>query len=119
MRFENFDSDGAKTLSFRELQSELSMVGFTDGEKLEEMFKRVDADGNGTLDFAEFLALMYMFTVQERSLSALFRHPTNAEVIMKAFDMMETQMKTYDKDRSRRLSFNEVRIFPLSWSACM
>jgi hypothetical protein len=36
---------------FRELERELSAVGFTNGPELGQMFDRVDLDGNGTLDF--------------------------------------------------------------------
>jgi Ca2+-binding EF-hand superfamily protein len=109
MRFDNFDADGAHTLSFRELQSELSLAGFIDGEKLAEMFKRVDKDGNGTLDFAEFLGLLYMFILSEGTLHSLFKHPTNADVIARSFQMMSSSMAKYDKDKSHMLSFSEVR----------
>ena len=37
------------------------MVGFSDHEKLEALFKRVDLDGNGTLDFCEFMCLLYLW----------------------------------------------------------
>lgn len=53
MRFANFDHDGAHTLMYNELERNLAMVGFRDGEKLGNLFKRVDFDGNGTLDFSE------------------------------------------------------------------
>jgi hypothetical protein len=38
-----------------------AMVGFSDHEKLEALFKRVDLDGNGTLDFCEFMCLLYLW----------------------------------------------------------
>ena len=44
IRFANYDHDGAETLMFKELERELSLVGFSD-PKLEATFKRFDFDG--------------------------------------------------------------------------
>ena len=44
-RFANFDHDKAETLMYKELERELSMAGFRDGDKLAAIFKRVDFDG--------------------------------------------------------------------------
>ena len=54
-----FDTDGSNNISTQELGQVLKSLGQnpTDAE-LKEMINEVDADGNGTLDFAEFLQLM-------------------------------------------------------------
>ncbi|KAJ1476010.1 hypothetical protein T484DRAFT_1826294 [Baffinella frigidus] len=88
IRFANFDHDGANTLMFRELERELSMCGFPAGPELSKMFTRVDLDGNGTLDFGEFLCLLY-FWGTEGDYAFFFRHPTNAGCIKNAFVVME------------------------------
>ena len=44
IRFANYDHDGAETLMFKELERELSLVGFSD-TRLEAIFKRFDFDG--------------------------------------------------------------------------
>jgi hypothetical protein len=44
IRFANYDHDGAEMLMFRELERELSLVGFSD-PRLEATFKRFDLDG--------------------------------------------------------------------------
>jgi len=36
---------------YKELEGQLALVGFNDQEKLESLFRRVDLDSNGTLDF--------------------------------------------------------------------
>ena len=36
---------------YKELEGQLALVGFNDQEKLEGLFRRVDLDSNGTLDF--------------------------------------------------------------------
>eukprot|EP00960_Hanusia_phi_P076277 768537-Hanusia_phi.AAC.15 len=110
LRFANYDHDGVGTLMFRELQRELSLVGFTDMEKLEEAFRKIDFDGNGTLDFSEFICLLY-FWVNVGDYSQFFRHPDNAKIVHQAFNLMETSMIRYDADHNRRLSKKELDDF--------
>ena len=40
LRFRAYDQDGASTLMYKELEHQLSLVGFCDQEKLEALFKR-------------------------------------------------------------------------------
>ena len=40
IRFQAYDHDGAETLMYKELEHQLALVGFTDQEKLEALFKR-------------------------------------------------------------------------------
>ncbi len=82
-----------------------------DGEKLAENFKMVDLDGNRTLDFSEYLALMCLFSNQEGSFSLIFRHPTNAEFIKASFDLMQRCLQKYDHNGNRMLSYVEVGRF--------
>mmetsp|Transcript_29477 Transcript_29477/g.70910 ORF Transcript_29477/g.70910 Transcript_29477/m.70910 type:complete len:710 (-) Transcript_29477:333-2462(-) len=110
IRFAMYDHDGAQTLMFMELERQLSLVGFRDQEKLEALFKRVDLDRNGTLDFNEFLCLLYLW-VDKGNYSAFFRNPTNAQLISAAFTVMEKAMLKYDADRNRALSINELDAF--------
>eukprot|EP00290_Baffinella_frigidus_P029703 CAMPEP_0180233240 /NCGR_PEP_ID=MMETSP0987-20121128/27965_1 /TAXON_ID=697907 /ORGANISM="non described non described, Strain CCMP2293" /LENGTH=702 /DNA_ID=CAMNT_0022199035 /DNA_START=35 /DNA_END=2143 /DNA_ORIENTATION=- len=110
IRFSNFDHDGAKNLMFRALERELSMCGFPAGPELQAMFKRVDLDGNGTLDFGEFMCLLYFWGIKG-DYAFFFRHPTNAGCIKKAFVVMERCMVKYDADSSRTLSIEELNAF--------
>ncbi len=94
---------------FSELQRQLASAGFRSIEKLAQLFKRVDFDSNGSLDFSEFLALLYLWAMNENAdYSAFFRHPANADIIKQAFEAMEQCMIHYDKDGSRKLSIMEV-----------
>ena len=110
LRFKLYDHDGAETLMFKELERQLALVGFLDQEKLETLFRRVDLDGNGTLDFAEFLCLLYLW-VDKGNYSHFFLNPINAGIINKAFTVMEKAMIKYDKDRSRSLDIDELNAF--------
>mmetsp|Transcript_35982 Transcript_35982/g.32366 ORF Transcript_35982/g.32366 Transcript_35982/m.32366 type:complete len:176 (+) Transcript_35982:567-1094(+) len=57
--FSLFDKDGDGTCTTRELNTIMRSLGQnpTDAE-IEDMINEVDADGNGTIDFPEFLGLM-------------------------------------------------------------
>ena len=74
MCFENLNQDGSDTLMFKDLQRQLSLAGFNDGKKLEDIFKRVDEDRSGCLDFAEFLAMLVLFTIEVGNIDVFFRH---------------------------------------------
>ena len=112
LRFINLDADMAERLTFAELCNELALVGFTDHDRLEKLFHRVDSDKNGSLDFAEFLSLLYLWHNMERGdYRAFFQHPGNARLVAEAFTAMEAQMSRYDVDRSRRLDIVELRAF--------
>ena len=57
--FSLFDRDGDGTISTKELGTVMRALGQNPTESdLQEMINEVDADGNGTLDFSEFLSLM-------------------------------------------------------------
>ncbi len=107
-RFAEFDQDGAGTLTFNELRSNLALLGFSDGDKLYQDFKQVDRDRNNTLDFSEYLALMYLFSSQDGSLVMIFKDPVNAEHIKNSFHLMARYLGHYDRDRNARLSVQEV-----------
>jgi len=66
--------------------------------------------GNGTLDFAEFLCLMY-FWEESGDYSAFFRNPVNADAVQNSFKIMERAMIKYDVDKSGTLQLTELNQF--------
>uniref|UniRef100_A0A2C9K224 EF-hand domain-containing protein n=1 Tax=Biomphalaria glabrata TaxID=6526 RepID=A0A2C9K224_BIOGL len=54
-----FDKDGDGKITYKELGTVMRTLGHnpTDSE-LQDMIQEVDADGNGTIDFNEFVAMM-------------------------------------------------------------
>lgn len=59
MAFSVFDKDGDGTITTKEMGEVLKNMGHNPSESdLEEMLKEVDADGNGEIDFDEFLTMM-------------------------------------------------------------
>ena len=57
--FELFDQDGSGTITLAELKAVMKNLGLNPSDnELLEMINEVDADGNGTIEFTEFLDLM-------------------------------------------------------------
>ena len=74
--FRVFDKDGDGTITTKELGTVMRSLGQNPTEdELQEMINEVDADGNGTIGFPEFLV------------------------------MMESKMKDTDKEEERREAF--------------
>merc|ERR1711985_143676 len=54
-----FDNDASGAIDVRELKAAMRALGFeVKNEELKKMVEDVDNDGNGTIEFAEFLSMM-------------------------------------------------------------
>ncbi|XP_035692824.1 neo-calmodulin-like isoform X2 [Branchiostoma floridae] len=57
--FSLFDKDGDGNITATELESVMRSLGHDPtGDEIQDMMKSVDVDGNGTIDFQEFLSMM-------------------------------------------------------------
>jgi hypothetical protein len=61
IRFQNFDADRAGMLMFEEVKHDIGRAGFYDQGRLLEMWRRCDIDRSNTIEFSEFLYLLYMW----------------------------------------------------------
>ncbi|KAF9345907.1 hypothetical protein BGX34_004370, partial [Mortierella sp. NVP85] len=91
--FSLFDKDGDGCITTKELGSVMRSLGQnpTDSE-LQDMINEVDADGNGIIDFPEFLTMM----------ARKMRDTDSEEEIKEAF-------KVFDKDGNGYISPAELR----------
>ncbi|XP_074662119.1 calmodulin-alpha-like [Tubulanus polymorphus] len=85
--FTLFDDDGDGHITRTELAQAMRTMGvsFSDND-LTEMIEEIDEDGNGTIDFSEFLNFMAI-KLEEAQLSD--------EVLMEAFNMIDHGNKGY------------------------
>jgi calmodulin len=97
-------SDGDDTITTTELGLVMHALGHkpTDAE-LQEMINEVDTDGNGTIDFPEFLAMMARRMRDELS---------TEEAIKEAF-------KIFDKGGNGYISAPDLRFIMINLGACL
>lgn len=88
-----FDKDGDGSITTTELGTVMRSLGQSPTEAdLRQMISEVDADGSGTIDFAEFLTLM----------ARKIRTKDSEAEIVDAF-------KVFDRDGSGKISADELR----------
>ena len=93
--FSLFDKDGKGEISEKELITVLRALGNNPSEEeLETMIREVDEDGNGTIDFGEFLEMM------ARKLNQIDIENELADAF-----------KVYDRDGNGLVSLAEMRYF--------
>ena len=91
--FSLFDKDGDGTITTKELGTVMRSLGQNPTEaELADMINEVDADGNGTIDFPEFLTMM----------ARKMKDTDSEEEILEAF-------KVFDKDGSGTITAAELR----------
>merc|ERR1712224_707922 len=87
-----FDGDASGAIDVRELKAAMRALGFeVKNEELKKMVSDVDNDGNDTIEFAEFLAMM----------TGKMGEKDSREDIEKVF-------KLFDSDSTNKITFSNL-----------
>merc|ERR1712076_353798 len=90
--FSLFDADASGMIDVRELRAAMRALGFeVKNEELKKMVTDVDNDGNGTIEFGEFLEMM----------TGKMGEKDTREDIEKVF-------KLFDDDNTNKISFRNL-----------
>merc|ERR1712103_14105 len=90
--FSLFDSDASGMIDIRELKAAMRALGFeVKNEELKKMVSDIDNDGNGTIEFTEFLSMM----------TGKMGEKDTREDIEKVF-------KLFDDDSSTKITFKNL-----------
>merc|ERR1712193_264607 len=93
--FSLFDSDASGMIDVRELKAAMRALGFeVKNEELKKMVTDIDNDGNGTIEFSEFLQMM----------TGKMGEKDTREDIEKVF-------KLFDDDNTNKISFRNLDEF--------
>merc|ERR1712010_395119 len=91
--FELFDTDKSGQIDATELKFAMTALGFTpSAEEVADLLKDIDADGNSTIEFQEFVDL----------LSGKMASKDPADECKKAFDY-------FDKDGNGRITLKDLK----------
>merc|ERR1712226_1781548 len=90
--FSLFDGDASGAIDVRELKATMRALGFeVKNDELKKMITDVDNDGNGTIEFSEFLGMM----------TAKMGEKDSREDIEKVF-------KLFDDDSTTKITFKNL-----------
>merc|ERR1711865_432996 len=90
--FNLFDADNSGAIDVRELKAAMRALGFeVKKEELKKMISDIDSDGNGTVEFQEFLEMM----------TGKMGEKDTREDIVKVF-------KLFDDDNTNKISFRNL-----------
>merc|ERR1719389_870501 len=90
--FSLFDGDASGAIDVRELKAAMRALGFeVKNDELKKMVTDIDNDGNGTIEFVEFLSMM----------TAKMGEKDTREDIEKVF-------KLFDDDNTHKISFRNL-----------
>eukprot|EP01139_Manchomonas_bermudensis_P014285 Amastigsp_a508342_82.p1 type:complete len:742 gc:universal Amastigsp_a508342_82:35-2260(+) len=110
--FASYDTDNDASIDESELlrgvRNSVDVVNVVG--RIQRVFAKVDTDGNGTLDFIEFLHFVYSL-VRRSSYSDVVARTANAGFVIEGMRWLRQAYERIDEDNNKRLDRSEVEQF--------
>ena len=110
--FHHLDGDSSGIITYTTFVNQLALRGFHDHAALDLVWNHVHQHNAGSVDFSEFLSLMFLWG-EVGSYDVILETPANCEAVKQAFAALQSEWVYYDKDKDRRFDHDELQKFML------
>ena len=105
--FQHLDGDNIGMIMYSNFENQLALRGFHNHDALNLVWKHVDLNQSGSLDFSEFLSLMFLWA-EVGSYENILQSSAAAELVKDAFAALQNNWMFYDDDKNRKFSHDEL-----------
>ena len=110
--FHHLDGDNSGLITYTTFVNQLALRGFHDRASLDLVWNHVHQHNAGSVDFSEFLSLMFLWG-EVGEYDVILETASNCEAVKQAFAALQSNWIYYDKDKNRRFDHNELDQFML------
>jgi Ca2+-binding EF-hand superfamily protein len=101
------DGDNIGVIMYSNFENQLALRGFHDQDALNLVWKHVDLNQSGSLDFSEFLSLMFLWA-EVGDYESILQSTAAAELVKDAFNALQENWMSYDNDKNRKFDYDEL-----------
>ena len=94
-------------IMYPNFENQLALRGFHNHDALNLVWKHVDLNQSGSLDFSEFLSLMFLWA-EVGSYENILQSEASAELVKDAFVALQNNWLFYDDDKNRKFNYDEL-----------
>jgi hypothetical protein len=99
-------------ITYTTFVNQLALRGFHDKASLDLVWNHVHQHSAGSVDFSEFLSLMFLWG-EVGDYDVILESSSNAEAVKQAFAALQSNWVSYDRDKNRKFDRDEFNDFLL------